>query len=123
VFCLRWDMHSQGIPAKHRIAEYRLLLSLQNNHTLPFPYFQAMTEKEYFPLYSGIAAVLMGCSLPIVDYYHSKYLEEQRWRTKDENQENRPLWERAEWSMPMRYIGGVVGFAWAASVRSITQRF
>lgn len=123
MFCLRWDMHSQGIPIKHRIAEYRLLLSLQNNHTLPFPYFQAMTEKEYFPLYSGIVAVLMGCSLPIVDYYHSKYLEEQRWRTKAENQENRPLWERAEWSMPMRYIGGVVGFAWAASVRSITQRF
>ncbi len=76
-----------------------------------------MTEMKYFPLYWGGAAVLMGCSLPVVDYYHAKYLEEQRWRTKAENQEHRPLWERAEWSMPMRYIGGVVGFAWAASVR------
>ena len=82
-----------------------------------------MTEKKYFTLCSGGIAVLMGCSLPIVDYYHSKYLEERRRRTKAENHEDQPLWERAEWSMPMRYIGGVVGFAWAASVRSIIQRF
>lgn len=75
-----------------------------------------MTEYKYFPLYSGVTAVLMGCSIPFVDYYYSKYLEAQRQRTTIEDKEYRPLWERTEWSMPMRYLGGVVGLAWAASV-------
>lgn len=97
----------------------RLLLSLENNYALPFPYFQSMTEMKCFPLLSGGASIIMGCSLPIVDYYHSRYMDEQRQRTKTENQQHTPLWERAEWSMPMRYIGGVIGFAWAASVHPI----
>jgi hypothetical protein len=99
----------------------RLLSSLENNHALPFPYFQEMTAMKYFSLLSGAVSIVMGSSLPIVDYYYSKYQEEQRWRsTKTKDLEYQPLWERAEWSMPMRYLGGVVGFAWAASVRSIS---
>jgi hypothetical protein len=76
-----------------------------------------MTELTHFPLFSGATTVLMGCSIPIADYYYSKHIEETQWRTQSRNhEESRPLWERAEWSMPMRYLGGVVGFAWAASV-------
>ena len=94
----------------------RLLSSLQYNHALPFPYFQDMTEMNFFSFYAGGVAIFMGCSTPIADYYCGKYLEEQRWRTSTDAQKDGPLWERAEWSMPMRYIGGVVGFAWAVSV-------
>jgi len=60
--------------------------------------------------------VLMGSSIPLADYAYRKYIEEgQRSTRTDGETEDRPLWERAEWSMPMRYLGGVVGFAWAAS--------
>src|SRR5213083_1053813 len=104
-------MHLQCSPHLHSTVLYslqcRLLLSLQNIHALPFPYFQDMAETKYFPFYAGGAAVLMGCSTPIVDYYCRIYLEEQRWRTNTKNQKDQPLWERVEWSMPMRYIGGV----------------
>jgi Insulin-induced protein (INSIG) len=76
-----------------------------------------MTELKYFPLLSGGTAALMGSLLPMADHYYSEYVEEQRRKTKTENDPKyRPLWESAEWSMPMRYIGGVVGFAWAVSV-------
>ena len=75
---------------------------------------------KYFPLLSGGASVILGITFPFVDYYYSKHVEGQRWRTKSEDQEHRPLWERAEWSMPMRYICGVVGLAWAASVCELT---
>jgi hypothetical protein len=76
-----------------------------------------MTELRYFLLFSGATTVLMGCSIPIADYYYSKHVEEMQWRTQSRKpEESQPLWERAEWSMPMRYLCGVVGFAWAASV-------
>ena len=58
----------------------------------------------------------MGCLIPIADYYYAKSVEAQRQRTKFGGYDNRPIWERTEWSMPMRYLGGVVGFVWAASV-------
>jgi len=93
-----------------------LLLSLENNHASPLPHFQAMTELKYFPLFCGTTVVLMGMSIPLADYAYWKYVEERQRLTRTEREgEHRPLWERAEWSMPMRYIGGVVGFAWAAS--------
>ena len=60
----------------------------------------------------------MGCLLPSVDYYFAKFVEEKRQRKKTENADgdDSQSWDRAVWNMPMRYIGGVVGFAWAASV-------
>jgi len=79
-----------------------------------------MTGLTYFPLLSGLTTVVMGCSIPVVDYYYSQYTQEQRRRTRTrtttEDGENRSFWESDQWSMPMRYLGGVVGFAWAASV-------
>lgn len=90
------------------------MFALENSHALPFTYFQAMTELKYFPLACGGTTVLMGCSIPLADYYYAKYMEEQKRRSTE--QEDEEIWERAEWSMPMRYLGGVVGFAWAASV-------
>jgi len=103
----------------------RLLLSLEKNHALPFPYFQDMTELKFFPLFCGATTVLMGCLIPTVDYCYDKYIEDQRRRQRTKSEESeagdsdrRLLWESAEWSMPMRYIGGVIGFAWAASVLS-----
>ena len=92
-----------------------MLFALENSHALPFTYFQAMTELKYFSLACGGTTVLMGCSIPLGDYYYSKYMEEQK-RRSTEQQGDQDVWERAEWSMPMRYLGGVVGFAWAASV-------
>ena len=70
-----------------------------------------MTELKYFPLACGFTTVLMGCSIPLGDYGYSQYMEEQKRRSIVGG-----VWESAEWSMPMRYLGGVVGFAWAASV-------
>jgi hypothetical protein len=89
-------------------------MSLESSRELPFAYFQATTELKYFPLYFGGSTVLMGCSLPVIDFHYSKYIE--RWWTNAQNQDPQGLWERAEWSMPMRYLGGVVGFAWGVSV-------
>ena len=86
---------------------------------MPFPYFQEMTELTYFPFLSGLTTVIMGCSIPVVDYYYCQYMQQQRrqrTRTSTEDGENRSFWESDQWSMPMRYLGGVVGFAWAASV-------
>ena len=82
-------------------------------------YFQAVTELKYFAIYSGCTSVVMGCSIPLVDYYYEHYVKAkrvQRLRVLNEEPESISLWERGEWSMPMRYLGGVVGFAWAASV-------
>lgn len=73
-----------------------------------------MTELKHFPLYSGATTVLLGCLIPTSDYLYAKYEEGRKMKTPDH--EHKPLWERAGWSMPMRYIGGVVGFLWAASV-------
>jgi len=82
-----------------------------------------MTELKFFPLLCGATTVLMGCLIPTVDYCYDKYIEDQRRRERPKSQDSeggdsdrRLLWESAEWSMPMRYIGGVIGFAWAASV-------
>lgn len=82
-----------------------------------------MTQLTFFPLLSGAAAVGMGCLLPSVDYYFAKFVEEKRQRrrkTESVDDQDSQSWDRAVWNMPMRYIGGVVGFAWAASV-STTQ--
>jgi hypothetical protein len=74
-------------------------------------------------MFCGGTVVLMGGSIPLADYAYRKYIEEgQRSTHTDGETEDRPLWERAEWSMPMRYLGGVVGFAWAASVRPYSCR-
>jgi len=80
-----------------------------------------MSDLAYFPLFSGASVVLMGCSIPLVDHYYEKYTEAKAQRMQD--LDSPPLWERAEWSMPMRYLGGVVGFAWAASVQPRTEYF
>jgi len=101
----------------------RLLESLQIKYGSPLPYFQGMTQLAYFPLLSGTAAVAMGCLLPSVDYYFAKFVKEKRQRKMTENvdDEDSQSWDRAVWNMPMRYIGGVVGFAWAASVSNPPQ--
>ena len=57
----------------------------------------------------------LGCLIPATDHVCAKYFERQ-WKSKTTDQNHAQLWERAEWSMPMRYIGGVIGFVWAASV-------
>jgi hypothetical protein len=98
----------------------RLLSSLENNHASPLPYFQAMTRMKYFPLLCGTTVVLQGLSIPLADFGYSRYIESQQ--SKETDKEHSPLWERAEWSMPMRYLGGVVGFAWAASVYCVMFR-
>lgn len=100
---------------------YRLLESLQSKYGIPLPYFQGMTQLAFFPLLSGSAAVAMGSLLPSVDYSFTKFVEEKRQRTKTESadEQDSQLWDRAVWNMPMRYIGGVVGFAWAASVYNL----
>jgi len=73
-----------------------------------------MIDLSAFPFLSGATVGLMGISIPLVDYYYAKYTEETEREVQAK--ESRGLWEGAEWSMPMRYLGGVVGFAWAASV-------
>jgi len=72
------------------------------------------------PLLSGATVALMGISTPLVDHYYAKYTENKERQIQDK--ESQGVWERAEWSMPMRYLGGVVGFAWAASVLPLSFR-
>jgi len=96
----------------------RLLESLRSKYGSPLPGFVDMTNLTFFPLLSGAAAVVMGCIMPSVDYYFAKLVEE-KWvqgKTDEGDDEDSQSWDRAVWNMPMRYIGGVVGFAWAASV-------
>jgi hypothetical protein len=96
----------------------RLLESLQSKYGSPLPGFAGMANLTFFPLMSGAAAVGMGCIMPSVDYYFTKFVEEKQLRNKTEDgeDEDSQSWDRAVWNMPMRYIGGVIGFAWAASV-------
>jgi hypothetical protein len=54
--------------------------------------------------------------MPCVDYYFAKFAEEKRQRKAESDDEDSQSWDRAVWNMPMRYIGGVIGVAWAASV-------
>src|SRR5271170_5038557 len=96
----------------------RLLESLQSKYGSPLPGFAGMTNLTFFPFLSGAAAVGMGCIMPSVDYYFAKFMEEKQVqrKTEDGDEDEPQSWDRAVWNMPMRYIGGVIGFAWAASV-------
>jgi hypothetical protein len=77
-----------------------------------------MTNLTFFPFLAGAAAVGMGCIMPSVDYYFAKLVEAKQVQrtTEDGDDDDSQSWDRAVWNMPMRYIGGVIGFAWAASV-------
>jgi hypothetical protein len=99
----------------------RLLESLQSKYGSPLPGFTGMTNLAFFPFLSGAAAVGMGCIMPSVDYYFAKFVEEKQMqrKTEDGDDDESQSWDRAVWNMPMRYIGGVIGFAWAASVPNL----
>jgi hypothetical protein len=88
-------------------------VSLQENQPIPLPHFQGLTELKYFPLLGGGTTIVLGCLIPLADFAYKSREGRDVWKS-----ESTPLWERAEWSMPMRYIGGVIGLAWAASVLS-----
>jgi hypothetical protein len=96
----------------------RLLESLQSKYGSPLPGFVGMTNLTFFPFLAGAAAVGMGCIMPSVDYYFAKLVEAKQVQrtTEDGDDDDSQSWDRAVWNMPMRYIGGVIGFAWAASV-------
>jgi hypothetical protein len=104
----------------HGNTDNRLLVQLQHNRALPFPYFDTLLNIPMFPTLSSATVALMGISIPSVDYYYAKYIENKERQVQDK--ESHGIWERAEWSMPMRYLGGVVGFAWAASVSHTMPR-